>query len=122
MQLNAGKSCVMWFFSPCEKLSCSLPNITINNITLKATDTQKYLELIFDCHLTWKDHVAKVCKKMSYCLYLVNSNWQVLPAVLIKLLLESLVLSNLHYALPVWGTSLHQGYMQCVQRLQNRAV
>ena len=78
MQLNAGKSCGMWFCSPCGKLSRSLPNITVNNITLKATNTQKYLGLIFDCHLTWKDHVAKVCKKMSYDLYLVNSNRRVL--------------------------------------------
>ena len=43
-------------------------------------------------------------------------------ASLIKLLMDSLVLPHMQYALPVWGPSLYQQHSQRMQRLQNCAV
>ena len=54
-------------------------------------------------------------QKMSYYLYLVNSNWWMLPAELIKLLFGVTGFMAHLYALPAWDTSLHRGYMQHVQ-------
>jgi len=59
---------------------------------------------------------------MSYYLYLINTNKSVLSDNIIKLLLESLVMSHLNYALPVWGTSLTQQNISRIQLLQNQAV
>ena len=59
---------------------------------------------------------------MSYYLHLVSLHRRVLPVHLIKLLMDSLVLSHMQYALPVWGPSLYQQDLQHLQRLQNRGV
>ena len=42
-----------------------------------------------------------------------------LPKCIIKMLMESLVLSHLNYALPVWSPSLHSDHL-C--RFHNQAV
>ena len=80
---------------------------------------QKYLGLVFDSQLSWFSHVSGVCKKMSYYHYLLNSHLHVLKNNIMKLLLDSLVLSH---ALPVWGPSLSLQLSSRLKRLQNRAV
>ena len=94
MKLNSNKSCVMWFMPRHCRHSrlVEQPDIVINNMPLQVTVKQKYLGLIFDNQLSWTSHVSHVCKKMSYYLHLVG---------LIELLMDSLVLSHMQYALPV---------------------
>ena len=124
MRLNGNKSCVMWF-KPRHCRNYRLveqPDIMINNMTLQVTVKQKYLGLIFDKQLSWTSHVSHICKKMSYYLYLVGLHKRILPVSLIKLLMDSLVLPHMQYALPVWGPSLYQQHFLRLQRLQNRAV
>ena len=124
MRLNGNKSCVMWF-KPRHCRNYRLveqPDIMINNMTLQVTVKQKYLGLIFDKQLSWTSHVSHICKKMSYYLYLVGLHKRILPVSLIKLLMDSLVLPHMQYALPVWGPSLYQQHLLRLQRLQNRAV
>ena len=45
-----------------------------------------------------------------------------LPKCIIKMLVESLVLSHLNYALCVWGTSLNTDLVSRLCRLYNRAI
>ena len=84
------------------------PDIVILQVTVK----QKYLGLIFDNQLSWSSHVSHVCKKMAYYLHLVGLHKRILPANLIKLLMDSLVLPRMQYALLVWGPSLYQQHLQ----------
>ena len=63
------------------------------------TKKQKYLGLIFNCSLSWAHHVTNVCSKMSYYLYLRGSLNHVIDYSLMKMLLESLVLSHLRILL-----------------------
>ena len=72
--------------------------------------------------LSWRSHVANVCKKMAYYLYLIRYHRDILPKHIIKMLMESLVLSHLNYALPVWGPSLHSDLVSCLCRFHNQAV
>ena len=73
---------------------------------------------MFDSTLSWSD----TCQKMAYYLHLINHHRHVLPSYLIKLLLDSLVMSHMQYALSVWGPSLTQNQLLHLQRLQNCAV
>ena len=50
--------------------------------------------------------VASVCSKMSYYLHLLSSHRHVIDYSLMKMILESLVLSHLSYFVAVWGLSL----------------
>ena len=60
---------------------------------------------------------------MAYYLFWINSKCKFLSSVnVIKLLIDSLVLSRLDYALPVWGPPLTQASINCLQRLQNWGV
>ena len=47
---------------------------------------------------------------------------RVLPLCILKMLAVSLVLSQLAYALPVWGSSLKVTFCSYLHRLYNRAV
>ena len=60
--------------------------------------------------------------KMSYYLHLVSSHCHVIDYSLMKMLLESLVLSHLSYCVVVWGPFLGSILLQRLQRMQNRAV
>ena len=100
---------VMWFELN-SRQSKVYPNILIEDVTLKSVDKQKYLGVTFDS------------KNMSYYLYLINSHKHCLSTNLLKLSVKSLVLSQLYYALPVWGPPLNQQLLQWLECMQNRAV
>jgi len=78
-------------------------------------DNQKYLGVIFDDTLQWSKHVLEVCKKMSFYFFWINSYRHSLPTEAIKMLIDSLVLSRLIYALPVWSTMLTSAHQQRLQ-------
>ena len=101
----------MWFKLN-SRQSTEYRNILVEDITLKSVDKQKYLGVMFDSTLSWTQQVSEVCKKMSYYLYFINSHKHCLSTNLLKLLVESLVLSHLYYALPVWGPPLNQQLLQ----------
>ena len=121
MQLNCSKSSVMWF-SMKHICTAALPVISVNNTVLKIVNHQKYLGIIFDDELQWSPHIDKVCKSMSYYLYMIGSHRTSLTKSVSKMLVESLVLSRMKYAISTWGPALQQKYMSRLQRMQNRGV
>ena len=78
----------------------------VGDIPLKPVSTQKYLGVVFDDQLRWDSHISTVCKKVSYYLYWINAHYKHMPNDVLKLLIDSLVLSRLTYALPVWGPAI----------------
>ena len=122
MRLNLSKSSVMWFSPSNRGRPAAFPDIVVDDAPLATVNTQKYLGLIFDTTLSWSHQVSKVCRNMSYYLYLLNKHKSVLKTDLLKVLIECLVFSHLNYCLPVWGTSLTQCLSQRLRRMQNRAV
>ena len=106
------KSSVMWF-SVRPLQSVTLPSIHVDGHPLECVDTQKHLGLHIDSKLSWRSHVA---------IYLIEYHQSILPASIIKMLMESLVMSHLNYALSVWGPSLNKDLFSCLCRLYNRAV
>ena len=88
MLINVKKSSVMWF-SVRPLGSVTLPSIYVDGHLLECVDTQKYLGLHIDSRLSWRNHVANICKKMAYYLYLIGYHQGILPAGIIKMLMES---------------------------------
>ena len=117
MRINFTKSSVMWFSASSRAAGILYPLISIDGVELTVTMKQKYLGLIFDCSLSWAHHVAKVCSKMSYYLYLLRTHRHVIDYNLMKMLLESLALSHLSYCVTVWGPSLGSILSQRLQRM-----
>ena len=106
MQVNVGKSYIMWFKISRPKSGVSLPPVYLNDSPLSCVVHHKYMGVHFDPQLSWDTHISNVCKRMSYYLYLMSYHHRVLPSCILKLLANSLVISQLTYALPVWGPSL----------------
>ena len=52
----------------------------------------------------------------------LNYHRKCLSSLIIKMLLDSLALSRINYALPVWGPALSKLAVSRLQRLQNRAA
>ena len=84
--------------------------------------SQKYLGITFDNKLDWSALVSAICEKMSFYLFWINSHKKSLPTDVIKMLIDSLVLSCLIYALPVWGPLLSQFDIHHLQRLHNWGI
>ena len=119
MALNLSKSSVMWFKSPGQHKPVHFPKIFVNNTPLSVVSKQKYLVLIFDSTLSWS---SKVCRSMSYYLYLLNKQRLIFKTDLFKMLIESLVFSHVLYCLPVWGPSLTNANVNRLKCLQHRAI
>ena len=77
----------------------------------------QYLGVVFDDQLRWHSHISHVCKKISYYIYWIYAHYKHLPNDVLKQLIDSLVLSRLTYALPVWGPASSK---QCIMRLQRQ--
>ena len=95
------------------------PAVYVGETSLKSVSTQKYLGIIFDKQLRWKSHVSEICKKTSYYLYWINAHYKHMPSAVLKLLVDSLVLSRFGYALPVWGPAISKTSVNRLQRQQN---
>ena len=122
MKLNVKKSSIMWY-KPKSVNNDELPPVfSVDNDILQEVKNQKYLGVVFDNKLSWNDQLSQVCKKMSYYLFWINSNRKSLSPTIIKMLINSLVLSHLDYALPVWGPPLMQNLVHRLQRLQNWGI
>ena len=121
-RLNLSKSFVMWFRVPGQHRTPYFPEVLVGNTPLTVVSKQKYLGLIFDDALSWSHQVSKVCRSMSYYLYLLNKHKHVFKMNLLTLLTESLVFSHLLYSLPVWGPSLNNSHINRLRLLQTQAV
>ena len=80
-------------------LSADTPVTLMDDVPLNVLSKQCYLGLIFDDQLNWSCHIGKVCRSMSYYLYLINKHRHVIKEDLLKTLTESLVLSRLSFTL-----------------------
>ena len=59
---------------------------------------------------------------MVYYLYLISHHHKVLPVFILKLLVESLVLLHLNYALPVWDPALGHDLLARLVKMHNHAI
>ena len=111
----------MWF---CQKQASdsTCPPVFVNGSPLQEVETQKYLGIVFDKELKWGAQVSNVCKKISYYLYILSIHRKSLTFEVLKMLTESLILSRIDYALPVWGPPLNKSQVARLQRLQNRGI
>ena len=105
MSFNTKKSNVMWFI-PWSQRSAETPPVILDGSPLMSIATQKYLGVVIDSDLCWSSHISALCKKMAYYLYLIGYHQRNLPVAVLKMLIQSLVLSHRRYAMPVWGPSL----------------
>ena len=84
----------------------TLPGIKLRNVNIKYKDKAKYLGVILDKRLTWKDHVKDlICranKRIGILKYIRDQNETIKTGQLITLY-KSLIRPVMEYAAEVWG-------------------
>ena len=65
----------------------------------------KYLGVIIDSHLNWKNHILMVSKKISRCIGIMCKLRQFMNTNMLKNIYYSLLYSHMVYAIQVWGSA-----------------
>ena len=81
----------------------------------------KYLGVILDNQMKWKDHINLVSSKVSRAIGMIKYAKKVLPTNLLKMLYLGLVEPHLRYCCSVWG-ACGVTSRKTLDKLQNRAI
>ena len=96
-------------------------SLTLHQKTIKRVSTFKYLGVLLDEQLSWKEHTEVVSKKVCKRLGLLSRIRACLTIEASKCVYNSIVQPLFDYADTAWG-ELSIGCSQELQRLQNRAA
>lgn len=123
--LNANKTKYM-IFGP-SVLQDNFDNYEINIDTNKIgrisrgnnKTTFTFLGIEMDETLTWKEHISKVCSKISRSNYILNKVKHTIPKTCLLTLYQSLVHCHINYGLIIWGASTA---IERVHKLQKKSI
>lgn len=120
LSFNASKTKYMIFKSDSNTQNQMEP-IIINNTIIQHTSTAKYLGLIIDCNLTWKQHIEHIRNKLLPYLFILRHTKYTLPMKTKIALYYSFFNSNISYMIPIWGYTTNN-HLNCLQKTQNKAI
>ena len=95
--------------------------VMADNINLTTVGTFKYLGIILDQTLSWKDHVSSLGKKISSRLGMLSLARKVLPRHTCLTLYNAMILPLFDYCAPVWD-SCGVGSKDYLNKLNRRAA
>lgn len=118
--LNEKKCC---YIDIGKKYNNVLPqtNYKINNEVIKKVDCYKYLGIMIDSNLNFKEHIDYIISKISKLTGLFKRFSYFLNLHTKKLLYNSYIESNLLYLASVWGRA-NKNDLNRLQKCQNKAV
>lgn len=119
LSLNIKKSKYMIIASPNKSVSST--NLILNGSPLQKTDTFKYLGVIIDKNLTWKNHINIVCKKISKNIGILSKLRHYLDTDSLKQVYYSLIYPYLQYGLIIWGNT-YKTRLNQLHILNNKAI
>ena len=101
LSLNASKANFMCF----DKSKANLPDfdIFVSSEKLKRVKNQKFLGIIFDDKLMWKDHINLIISKLNSCLGVTRRARPYLNRKSLFAIYHSLMQSHVNYCLTTWG-------------------
>ena len=118
LSLNISKTNYMIF---CSKSIPNNINIRINDRVIERVPYTKFLGVIVDEKLNWKEHISKVKNKTSKSLAIINKVKSLLNIDALKSLYYALFLPYINYCLEIWGSS-NESNLQCIFKLQKNVV
>ncbi|KAK3925041.1 Beta-glucosidase 31 [Frankliniella fusca] len=118
--MNYKKTTYMIFTKPSQRNNIDL-ELKINNEKILRVSSTKFLGLIIDETLCWKQHITSIMKKIGSIGGVVFRLRNILNKGALKSIYYGLVQSNLSYTSLIWGTATNSR-LNPLQRLQNRTV
>lgn len=119
LQLNAGKTKVMHFTTSRRG---NIPDtVKFNGDEIETVKSFKYLGLLLDSQLTWKDHIEHVLAKTRGVVAILRKAKRIIPRDVRKLLYFTMFHPHLIYMIELWGAACTI-HLKRVQVLQNAAI
>ena len=97
-------------------------NLTIGNEVIDQVSSTKFLGLIIDEHLTFKNHVSFVASKVTSSNYVLRRLKNVMPNWTKRLLYMSSIQSHLTYGLMLWGSMAQAKDLQRLFKAQKKSL
>ena len=121
LALNVSKTNFVIFRSPKKPLNHNV-TLIMNRKAIEQKDHVKYLGILMDQHLSWKQQISNVSKKISRGIgILAKLRGNGLDKFLLSNIYYCLVFSYLSYGVEAWGSACHSDLSK-IRVLQNKAV
>ena len=104
LSLNADKSNFVVFHPPQKKVCYSI-NLLINDNIIRHKNSIKYLGIIIDSNLNWKEHVHELCKKISRGIGILSKLRHFVSKRILIQIYYSLIYPYLTYCVKIWGNT-----------------
>ena len=106
LALNVDKSSFLIFHPPQKKLPYRI-KLSINGRSFKYDKSIKYLGIMFDSHLKWKEHVKLVSNKVKRGIGIISKTRLFVSQSILFLinLYYTLIYSFLNYGITAWGNT-----------------
>jgi len=115
LSLNINKTKALLFRTPQKQISP--PELIIDGLHIEFVTNFNFLGIILDENLKWNIHVNALSKKISKILGIMTKLKLSLPAKVLLIIYNALILPHLTYGLQVWGWK-----SDSLVKLQKRAV
>ena len=79
--------------------------IKINRKVINAKDSIKYLGVLIDSTLSWKNHIVNISKKIPRAIGIMYKLRPSLPLKVMRNLYYNLIYSHIIYAIEAWGSA-----------------
>ena len=116
LSLNVTKTNFMCFDK--SKSNFTDFDILVSSEKLKRVKNQKFLGIIFDDKLMWKDHINSIISKLNSCLGVSRRARPYLNKKSLMMIYHSLMQSHVNYCLTTWGAWEPRGNKIRLQKLQ----
>ena len=120
LSLNVGKTEFMIFRPPRKKLNDRIV-LTLNRTKLYESNKIKYLGILLDNKLCWKEHIIELSKKLNRSIGMLYKARHFCPTKVLRTLYFSIFYSHLQYGISVWGYATNS-YLSKIKKAQKRAV
>lgn len=120
LSLNIDKTNFV-IFHPRQKKIINSISLNINNKPIKQKDSIKYLGIIMDSNLSWKEHIKQLSKKISRGIGLISKLRHYVSKCILTQLYYSLIYPFLTYGVIIWANT-YVSTLKPIIILQKKAI
>ena len=117
--LNVSKTNFMVFGN--SKQRNTILQVSIKNSKIKRVYVTKFLGILIDDRLNWKEHISLICSKLSKCIAIIYKPKHLSDKDSLVMLYDSLFVPYLSYCSEIWGNT-YKTNINCVYVLQKKVL
>ena len=97
-------------------------SVVINDTNLKPVKSAKFLGVMLDDKLTWKEHIEKLKVKLKRSFGMICRGKNLLNSNGLKMLYYAQFYSHLSYCIVLWGSMITSEYKRKLKTMENNCV